>query len=780
MPGAALVAYHVEFPGSNQLREHAATSMKRSESIARRGSRQRRATALALGGLLVSAPSVADAYIGPGAGFAFAGSLFMLVAALGLALLTILLWPLTTLWRLVRVGNPFKHASARRVIIVGLDGMDPGLAMRFMQEDRLPNFQRLAERGVFRPLDTSNPSLSPVAWSTFTTGVDPSRHGIYDFITRDPCTCAPMLSSTDIQDAKRVLNIGRYMVPLEKPKIKLLRKGTPFWKLLGDRHIHSIIQRVPITFPPEPFRGLLLSGMCVPDLRGSQGTFSFFSTANRDGEAAFTGGEQTVLRRNKQGLIRSRIVGPDNGMEKGHPRLTLPFSLIEAPDRGTARLEIEGLAAVTLELEQYSDWITLTFAAGLGVKIKGIVRFYLTSLAPEVALYMTPIHIDPENPAMPISHPKVYSVYLAKKQGPFATLGLAEDTWALNERVIDEKAFYDQAMLICDERETMFFDALQHRTSGLVTTVFDTTDRVQHMFYRYLDPTHPANRDKESTAYADAIARTYQRMDGMLGKLLDQIGDDPDTVVMVMSDHGFTNFRRGVNLNTWLYQHGYLVLKDGATTSGDWFEHVDWSRTRAFSLGLTGLFVNRKGREKSGIVPEGDEYVALIAELMKKLEALVDPATGQRCIRKVRSAIASADGPYRYDAPDLLVGYEGGYRNSWECATGSVTDEVFTDNTKSWSGDHCVDPDIVPGVFFCNRAITVERPHIADIPASVLRLFGQAPSRHMQGRMIFADAAQAAAVRGVLDPSTLSQSGSAPGALMHDGDVRAPREAARA
>ncbi|MEW6270367.1 MAG: alkaline phosphatase family protein [Thermodesulfobacteriota bacterium] len=719
---------------------------------------------------LVSAPSVADAYIGPGAGFAFAGSLFLVLAALGLALLTILLWPLTTLWRLVRVGNPFKNASAKRVVILGLDGMDPGLATRFMQEGRLPNFQRLAEQGVFRPLDTSNPSMSPVAWSTFSTGVDPSRHGIYDFITRDPCTCAPMLSSTDIKDAKRVLNIGRYMVPLEKPRIKLLRKGTPFWKLLGDKHIHSIIQRVPITFPPEKFRGLLLSGMCVPDLRGSQGTFSFFSTATRDGiGSAYTGGEQTVLRRNKQGVIRSRIVGPDNSMEKGHPRMTLPFSLICAPDRRSARLEIEGCEPVTLELERYSEWVTLTFKAGLGVKVRGIARFYLVSLEPEVSLYMTPIHIDPENPAMPISHPTIYSVYLAKKQGPFATLGLAEDTWALNERVIDEKAFFEQAMLICDEREEMLFDALRHRRRGLVTTVFDTTDRIQHMFYRYLDPTHPANRDKESTAYSDAIARTYERMDGILGRLLAEVGDDPDTVLMVMSDHGFTNFRRGVNLNAWLRDQGYLVLKDGARTSGDWFERVDWSRTRAFSLGLTGLFVNRKGRERSGIVAEGDEYVTLIAEIMRKLEALVDPATGQRCIRKVRSAIASAEGPYRYDAPDLLVGYQGGYRNSWECATGAVTEEVFSDNTKSWSGDHCVDPDIVPGVFFCNRAIAVERPHIADISTSVLRLFGQSPGRHMQGRMIFAASGTQATVAGPLDPSSLSQSGAAPGALVHGG-----------
>jgi predicted AlkP superfamily phosphohydrolase/phosphomutase len=714
------------------------------------------AVAVALG-----MPAVAEAYIGPGAGFAFAGSLLAMVAAIGLALLSILLWPFTVLYRWIRVGNPFKHAQAKRVVILGLDGMDPGMTTKLMREGRLPNFAALAERGVFRPLDTSNPSMSPVAWSSFSTGTDPSSHGIFDFLTRDPCTYAPALSSTDIQQAKRVLNIGRYVVPLEKPKMKLLQKGTAFWKLLGDRHIFSIIQRVPITFPPVKFRGLLLSGMCVPDLRGSQGTFSFFSTETKEGKAAFTGGEQTVLRRGKDGRIRSRIVGPDNSMLRAGGRMTLPFTLV--PGQRGARLEIDGGPAVDLEVGRYSDWVTLTFKAALGVTVSGIVRFHLLSVAPEIKLYMTPIHIDPQKPAMPISHPGVYAVYLAKKLGPYATLGLAEDTWALNERVIDEQVFFDQAMAFCDEREKMFFDAVGRVKKGLVTTVFDTTDRVQHMFYRYLDPTHPANAGKDTTRHKDAIPQVYERMDRILGRLLAET-DDPDTVVMVISDHGFTNFRRGVNLNTWLRDHGYLVLKDGQTTSADWFDAVDWSRTRAFSLGLTGLFINRKGRETSGIVAEGAEYDALTEEIARKLEQLVDPATAARAIRKVEIADRLFTGPQKYDAPDLLVGYEGGYRNSWECATGAVTPEVFTDNTKSWSGDHCVDPAIVPGVFFCNRSITVEKPHILDIATSVLRLFGQQAPAAMTGRFLFAGAGEPAPVRGPLDPTSLAQSGAAPGA----------------
>jgi predicted AlkP superfamily phosphohydrolase/phosphomutase len=706
----------------------------------------------------------AHAYIGPGAGFAFAGSLLAMVAAIGLALGSILLWPFTVLYRWIRVGNPFKNAQAKRIVVLGFDGMDPGMATRLMLEGRLPNFSKLADEGVFRALDTSNPSMSPVAWSTFSTGTDPGDHGIFDFLTRDPCSYTPMLSSTDIQHATKVVNIGKYVVPIGKPKMKLLQKGTAFWKYLGDRHIFSIIQRVPITFPPVKFRGLLLSGMCVPDLRGSQGTFSFFSTEQNDGKAAFTGGEQTVLRRGKDGRIRSRIVGPDNSMLKTGGRMTLPFTLTPVGKSG-ARLEIDdGGPSVDLEIGSYSEWVTLTFKAALGVTVSGIVRFHLIALEPEIRLYMTPIHIDPKKPAMPISHPSVYAVYLARKLGPYATLGLAEDTWALNERVIDERVFLEQAYAFCDEREKMFFDAVDRVKKGFVTTVFDTTDRIQHMFYRYLDPTHPANRGKDVTDHADAIPQVYERADAILGRLLQKTAGDPDTVIMVISDHGFTNFRRGVNLNTWLRDHGYLTLKDGHTTSGDWFEHVDWSKTRAFSLGLTGLFINRKGRETSGIVSEGAEYDALVDEIARKLRQLVDPASATRAIRNVEVAQRMFDGPQKYDAPDLFVGYEGGYRNSWECATGAVTPDVFADNTKSWSGDHCVDPAIVPGIFFCNRPIAVESPHLMDISTSVMSLFGQQPPSHMKGRFLFPKAGEQGPVRGPLDPASLSQSGAAPGA----------------
>lgn len=718
----------------------------------------------------------AAAYIGPGAGFAFAGSALVLVTTLFLAFGTLLIFPLRLIWRLIITGNPFKKARVRRIVILGLDGMDPGMATKFMREGRLPNFQKLADKGVFRPLGTSYPSMSPVAWSSFTTGVDPSRHNIYDFLTRDPCTYTPMLSSTDISTAKRVLNIGKFMVPLpgSKATIKLLQKSQAFWKLLGEKNIPSTIQRVPITFPPVPFKGMLLSGMCVPDLRGSQGTFGFFSTESSDGHAAFTGGEQTVLRRSGDGRrIRSRIVGPDDGTGGF---MTIPMTITIAPDDSSATIEIDGSDPFTIKPEEYSDWVTLEFRPGGIAKVHGIARFYITSIAPEFNLYHTPIHIDPEDPAMPISHPSVYAIYLAKKHGKFATLGLAEDTWALNERVIDEKAFYEQAMLIADERVTMFKDALEKQKKGLITCVFDTTDRVQHMFYRYLDPEHPANEGRDTEKWKDAIPQVYERMDKMLGELWSELDRD-DTCLMVISDHGFTNFRRGVNLNAWLRDEGYLFLKDDSNTSGDWFENVDWSRTKAFSLGLTGMFVNRKGREGQGIVEEGAEYDALVEELIAKLKELRDPKDDRKAVIDVFAAKDFFDGPYRFDAPDLILGYDGGFRNSWDCATGAVPEEVFSDNTKSWSGDHCVDPRIVPGVFFSNMKINTETPNLLDMAPSVMRLFGQEPAPYMQGKSIFAEGDDPV-VSGPADPRSMSQSGAAPGARIFPEGVPEPLEGA--
>jgi predicted AlkP superfamily phosphohydrolase/phosphomutase len=410
------------------------------------------------------------------------------------------------------------------------------------------------------------------------------------------------------------------------------------------------------------------------------------------------------------------------------------FSVTLDTDQRRATIRV-GKDSITVGPQEYTPWMTIPFKG-----CQGIARMYIqTWTAGEFELYVTPINIDPEKPALPIAHPLVYSIYLAKTLGKFATLGLAEDTWALNEGVIDEDAFLKQADLIFEERKKQLFDAIDKTSTGLVTCVFDTTDRVSHMFYRYLDEGHPANRGRDVERYQHVIPEMYARMDTLIAEVQARLGEDPDTVLMVISDHGFCSFRRGVNLNTWLRDEGYLVLKGDATVSGDWFENVDWSRTKAFTLGLTGIFLNRKGRERHGIVEPGAEARALCLEIQSKLERLCDPESGQVIMNSIFLTEEVHSGPYADLAPELMIGYKRGYRHSWDCATGAVSGEVFSDNTKSWSGDHCVDPRLVPGVFWCNRAINTETPNLMDIAPTVLEQFGVEVPGYMMGAPLFGE-----------------------------------------
>jgi len=683
-------------------------------------------------------PVIADAYVGPGAGFALLGSFSAVLVAFFAGAFALLLWPFRYVIRAFRRRKALKKSRINRIVIIGLDGLDPGLAEQWIAEGRLPNLKRLARDGGFERLRTTYPSISPVAWSSFMTGVDPSRHNIYDFLDRDLKTYRPKLSSSEISATTRTMRVGNWIIPLGKPLIRAMRKSRAFWSILGEHGIPCNVLRVPLTFPPEKFAGAMLSAMCVPDLRGTQGSFSYFTTSAQEVGATEAAPESTgglrILVEQEGDIISASLPGPENTMSSHGGPMEIPFTVKVDKARGEAILKIGG-RRYPLREREYSPWIKLVYKPLPGIKVHGIARFYITKMSPSFGLYVTPINIDPGDPALPISWPAFYSVYLSKLIGEFATLGLAEDTWALNERVIDEEAFLQQANDHHEEREKMFFNALEKSREGVVACVFDGTDRVQHMFYRYLDKDHPANRGKDVEIFKHAIRDMYVRCDDMVGRAMEYLGEDD--CLMVVSDHGFSTFRRGVNLNTWLMQHGYLFLKEGTDGTGQWLADIDWSRTKAYAMGLSGLYINRKGREAHGIVMPGEEAEALKQEIIAGLSGLRDEAADTVAINEVFDArdVHSA-GPYQEGGLDLIVGYNRGYRASWQGAVGQVMAQVFWDNTKSWSGDHSVDPRLVPGVIFSTHPVTSEDPGIMDLAPTILTLFGVDVPGHMTGRVL--------------------------------------------
>jgi predicted AlkP superfamily phosphohydrolase/phosphomutase len=674
----------------------------------------------------------ASAYVGPGAGFALVSSFMTLLITFAMAFLTLLTWPVRWIVLSARRRRALVGSRVRRVVVLGLDGMDPDLAERMMDRGELPNFAQLRETGTFRRLQTTFPAVSPVAWSSFQTGCNPGKHRIFDFLEPNRHNYLPELSSAKIGGPSRTLRLGKYRIPIGKASIQLRRKSRPFWKILGDHGVFSSILRVPITFPPEKFHGVLLSAMCVPDLKGTQGTFSYYSSDPEEQDGRFTGGVRIPLTV-RDGVSESYLAGPENSLVPNAGEMRLPFTLRLGNNAENATLTIAN-KKIDLKGGEYTEWVPVEFRPGLFVRVRGICRFLLKSTSPHLRLYVTPIQIDPDRPALPISHPFTYAIYLAKTLGRYATLGLAEDTWALNERVIDEDDFLRQVWDHHAEREAMFFDALEKTRRGVVACVFDTTDRMQHMFWRYLEPDHPANDGKEAEKHRDAIPELYRKMDGLLGRTLERLEDD--SVLFVMSDHGFKLFRRGVNLNSWLYANDYLAVKGERPEGKEWFADVDWSRTRAYAVGLGGMYLNIKGRESQGVVSPGDEAKNLKLEIIEKLRGLMDPDEHIEAVREVYDSAAIYNGPYVGEAPDLLIGFASGYRASWGCATGVVDESVFEDNTKSWSGDHCVNPVDVPGVLFSNRKIDSESPRITDIAPTVLDLFGVAVPQYFDGRSL--------------------------------------------
>jgi len=615
-----------------------------------------------------------------------------------------------------RAPNP---SAVRKMIVLGVDGMDPGFLEKHFAQ--LPNLNRLGREGEFRRLATTVPPQSPVAWSSFITGMDPGGHGVFDFLHRDPVTRMPFSSMAEATESKWSITIGRYVIPLSGGRVRLLRNGTAFWQILSNHGIPATIIRVPNNFPPVGGSCRTLSGMGTPDLQGTYGTFSYYTDDPAEQRTTVAGGRIERVRP-AGGSVGLDIRGPVDSFLKARPVATVRLTVHLDPGQHAARCDLDGGDSLVLREGEWSDWVRARFAVMDGTqRTSGIFRLFLREAAPTFRLYVSPINIDPLEPGLPISTPPSLSRDLAENLGLYYTLGTAEDTSALRAGVLDHDQYLAQSRLVLGESLRMFRYELNRFQAGLFFYYFSSLDQNSHILWE--------RHDAE-------LLEFYRAVDEAVGEAAAKAGNDG--TLIVMSDHGFAPFERAVNLNTWLMREGYLALDNPQNTGPEeMFAHVDWARTKAYAIGLNGLYLSLKGREEGGIVEPGRESEALLESLTKRLLTFRDPDNGRLVVRSVDLPSAVYRGKNLTYAPDLVIGYAAGFRASWQTALGGIPDLTVEDNNQGWIADHCIAADAVPGVFLSNRKGCRMDPALWDLPATILHEFGIPEAEGMIGRSIF-------------------------------------------
>ncbi len=759
-------------------------------------------------------------------------------------------------------STPPVFQTEKRFVILGFDGVDPRLVKSWWED--LPNLRALSEEGTFSTLQTVVPAESPVSWSSFAVGGDPGRHGVFDFLRR------PVGSYIPTEEAFAERQYAEFLfgqIPYQLPKAKLRRGGTAFWDVLSEAGVRTSLIEVPITFPPPKLsHGQALSGLGVPDIRGMQATFHYFTSEKPETMETTFGGKVELLQKageiysgtiwgpydpvydqkkrakeqekleadlvwcewqthlftmqgehvtesNKQKLaywlgmfviqpmaLKSYLGSPelhervkkiqaylDTGMayvkEKGAgpsearekmaefweksqklkeeinqeaPSITQTVAF-QPIDEQTVEIRI-GKQVQQVKLREWSDWFTVPLSVTALVKLTAICRFYPQQINPEMKVFMTSPDIDPRSPAVSISHPNDFSEELVEWIGHlYKTRGWAAETHGLKDGYLSEDAFIEDAFYVMNTRAEKTFETWERTQNNVFVSVFSITDRVSHMFFHHIDDEHPMFDAEMAKKYGDTIKRVYMRMDEIVGKMKEKIGNDPNTLFMVISDHGFQSFRYQMNLNTWLYENGYLAIRGSNLISREmkledllkknqdnFFSYVDWSKTKAYALGLGQIYINMKGREPLGIV-DPSEYDAVCDEIAANLELASDDRWEQlgespvAYVKKRDEIWADDYANDEHDAPDLQVGFSPGYRVSWQTCLGGISKDMVSDNMEKWSGDHCsIGSQFVPGIFFCNRKIQVSEPAIIDIAPTLLHYFQLEVPATMDGQNLFA------------------------------------------
>ncbi|MGE5343338.1 MAG: alkaline phosphatase family protein [Candidatus Omnitrophota bacterium] len=641
-------------------------------------------------------------------------------------------------------GAPRSGLKADKVMVLGFDGMDPGIVMAMIKRGELPHMRQLIENGSFSRMISTAPPESPCAWASFTTGLDPAGHGIFGFLGRDPKTYAPFSTSAPVtHDSPKTFEIGEYKIPILGGEGVNYRKGKPFWDYIQEKEIDTTIFKIPANYPPSDMtHGRSIAGMGTPDIYGANGMFTLFTTDENESQKNFDGkGRAYYAYFNENDVFEEGVLdGPLNSLKKTPEETRLPFKVYWDRAHQTARIDIQG-KEILLQEGGLSPWIELEFTMiPVLAHVKAMTRFYLLNANDKFRLYVYPLSITPSDPAQEISSPANYCEELAKHKGLFHTLGLPSDFNAIKTEVFSMENYITLSDSIFKESVNLFdyeYSRFFGLKRGMLFYYFSAIDQGSHIYWALRDPSHPYHRPEEAKRFGDQIEALYRKFDALLANVLKKL---PRHVpLIVLSDHGFVPLRRTVNLNTLLHQHGFLKTvsepdysDSTPLTSGS----VNLGETRAYGLGLNGLYLNLKGRESSGIVKPEDKR-RVMNDIKNMLLSFKDPQTGVNPIGDVCICEDHYRGAHLKEGPDMIIGCNYSYGLDYAGAMGGIGREAVSDNLNRWSGDHIIAPMQVPAVLMTNFKMPVKQiPMIWDLAPTILNLFGIATPREMRGKSL--------------------------------------------
>jgi predicted AlkP superfamily phosphohydrolase/phosphomutase len=777
-----------------------------------------------------------------------------------------------------------KAGGVPKTVILGFDGMDFALTQQFMDAGLMPNFKRLAEQGLFQPLETSNPAQSPVSWAVLNTGCNPGKTGVAGFISRefnakgmptpemmlgfpkrlpaDPFVEHPLALQQPDAFRRNAMLVGAgagllvglllfklvfrmgwgaaFVIALllsgggayggrawaqktidglppdgKLPYVVNPMQGKSFWSFLDQRGVRMRGIQIASTYPPdgEGPNTKLLSGLGVMDISGSPGTYFVYTDDKWEfGDKSTGAGKLIKVYEDEPNTFQSVLQGPKNwfaqagfdtrlkelkerGAKPDAPadvkeqikrveeeqsqwnrenggKCVVPFTMVADRAAHAVDFTVGGGQRFRLKQGEWSGFVPVEYRFSDHYSAHGVAMFHVIRCDDEqVRVFVPPINIDPLKPPdfLPISAPPGFAAELQGEIGQaYETLGWACITTALkdvDESKLPEQSFLDDLVATEALREELLIQSLKRASEwDVFFQVLSTPDRVCHMLFREYDPGHPAHdaalADQQVTAWGqtfplkEAIPKLYAQEDRLLGRVLDVVDSGAlgkDCLLMIVSDHGFSSFRRQVNLNNVLAELGYLVFLEGldvesARAKGD-FKYVDWTKTRAYSMGLGEVFINLVGREPQGIVAPED-YDAVVEAIRKDLLELKDPADGASVVTSAGRRDVLYSGPWWKEGTasrkergvavevhhdgfaDIFLGYRPNYRVAWSNSTGGLDSAAITDNDNHWSGDHVsVDPSHVPGVLLSNRKLSAPaEASLMDIAPTMLARYGLDPA----------------------------------------------------